>query len=68
MVEGVRGGQLGELSTASTPVRGKRIVHKSTGLPLGLGALVQPASPWGLAARNQADGARGHSFVESPNS
>lgn len=31
--EGVRGGQLEELSTASAPVRGTRIVHKSTGLP-----------------------------------
>ena len=33
--EGVRGGQLEELSTASAPVRGTRIVHKSTGLPPG---------------------------------
>lgn len=30
--EGVRGGELEELSTASAPVRGTRIVHKSTGL------------------------------------
>jgi len=37
VVEGVRGGQLEELSTASAPVRGTRIVHKSTGLPRGLG-------------------------------
>ena len=30
VVEGVRGGQLEELSTASAPVRRRRIVHKST--------------------------------------
>jgi len=43
VVEGARGGQLEELSTASAPVRGTRIVHKSTGLPRGLGAFVQRA-------------------------
>src|SRR5437867_11825011 len=36
--KGCAGGQLEELSTASAPVRGTRIVHKSTGLPRGLGS------------------------------
>ncbi|MGH6635014.1 MAG: hypothetical protein ACRED0_02370 [Gammaproteobacteria bacterium] len=45
--EGERGGKRAAFSTASAPVRRRRIVHKSTA-GAGLGAAVQPDKSWGL--------------------
>jgi hypothetical protein len=63
VVEGLRGGQRAALSTASGPVRGTRIVHKSTAFFSAAGAC--PPVTFALAVATAAKGMRTDAMADA---